>query len=173
MSLDECNELFDWPMMPPFGTAEAMVHLQARGFDATISRLNYLVKAKSVKPKYDGRNLVWQIEDIEKAALILEEQGYVTEFAIHCKHLGCTVYEYRRAFIECYKNTVKEFGKEQCELLNESHFEMIRTPRRAPRAGCTIKFNLCSDVRKALEQNKPLAMRKSTTPIDPIMKLTK
>lgn len=138
----------------PKSTEQAASELKARGYDASVPVLNYLIKQGKVAPPRDGRNYGWRPKDIDRAAAELDEQGAYTLEANTFRYLGIDAEQYHRALGEAWDKVRQEFGDAGTSINPvPDYFVMHVHPPRLGRDGF-VEFTLSPDMARPLVESR-------------------
>ena len=138
------------PGRVPQNLRGAVTELRRRGYDASESLLQYLVKEGLVRPFELGR---WDEAAMDAAAQELDELGsYTSETLVfQYLYLGVDATDYFRSRHEAWDRVRAEYGDAASPVRpNADCFAMRVHPRRLSRDGF-VTFELCADSRRDFE----------------------
>lgn len=145
---------FGMPDEYPKSTEQAAQELRARGGDASVPALNYLIKQQRVAPVRNGRNYEWHPEHIDQVAQMLDEQAAYTRPFIVFEQLGINSEEFFRSLAKAWDEVRETYGEPATPVNpNQDSFVWTYHPPSWTRDGY-VEFTLRDDVRQSLEQER-------------------
>lgn len=140
----------------PKSTEEAAKELRARGGDASVPALNYLIKQGKVAPVRDGRNYQWHPEHIDQVAVLLDEARAYTRPFIVFEQLGINSEEFHRTLAKAWDELRETYGAAATPINpNQDSFVWTYHPPSFVREGY-VEFTLRDDVRRDLEREREM-----------------
>jgi hypothetical protein len=142
---------FGLPDEYPKDIRAAVTELRRRGYDASVTVLNFLVEENRIRLADDDR---WSAEDIDAAASELADLERYTDEALTFAWLGVDAEQYHRALALAWDKLAEEFGDGAVPINpNADYFIMHVHPPRLGHEGY-VEFTLCDDVLPQLARNR-------------------
>jgi hypothetical protein len=143
----------------PLNTELAAGQLRSRGYNATVAKLNGLVRLGRL-PGSDSkarRHPAWTPERIQLAADLLEQAGDLTPLTGFLAEHGLGLRDFYAALAHAHAEAVDRYGSAALSILTHrpdaDHFRMIVDPAHGKRKA-KVAFDLLPEVQREIEKAK-------------------